>query len=51
MQALGKDFFNFFLKFLCRVPTREALGKEFFFEIFLCRVPTRQALGKDFLFF
>ena len=35
---------------LCRVPTRQALGKDFlfFFKNFLCRVPTLQALGKEF---
>ena len=31
LQALGKDFFNFFKKFLSRVSTREALGKDFLF--------------------
>ena len=43
----------FFLKFLCRVPTRETLGKDFLFFLkkILCRVPTRKALGKELLFF
>ena len=38
---------------LCRVPTLQALGKEFlfFFTKILCRVPTLQALGKDFFYF
>ena len=50
-RHLAKIFY-FFFKFLCRVPTREALGKEllFFFENFLCRVPTLHALGKAFFF-
>ena len=53
LQALGKDFFNFFLKkfFAERQPMRHsAKSFYFFFENFLCRVPTRQALGKDFFF-
>ena len=45
--------FIFFEKFLCWVPTLQALGKEFLFFLkkILCRVPTHKALGKDFLFF
>ena len=74
LQALGKDFFNFFLKKFfaeCQpvrhsakifyffkknsLPSANPWGTRqrafIFFEKFLCRVPTRQALGKDFLFF
>jgi len=46
-------FYFFLKKNLCRVPTLQALGKEFlfFFTKILCRVPTLQALGKDFFYF
>ena len=32
----AKIFYFFFKKILCRVPTLQALGKEFFFTKFLC---------------
>ena len=50
-EALGKDFFNFFSKFLCRVPYRGGTRQRFFFNNFFAECPARSALGKYFLFF
>ena len=49
----AKIFYFFLKKILCRVPTLQALGKEFslFFTKFLCRVPTFRHSAKIFYFF
>ena len=53
LQALGKDFFNFFKKILCRVPTREALGKDFLFFLknFFAECQPYRHSAKCFYFF
>jgi len=49
-EALGKDFFNFFSKFLCRAPCRGGTRQRFFYNFF-AECPARSALGKDFFLF